>query len=146
MSLEQWQQEVVVPLSEHEQRVLEQMEQAMQAEDPKFATTMEGASLQARQRRRYLVGGVGVVVGLALVLLGVAGSLVVVAVLGFVVMVGAGAFAATPPRRRGPIGVVGASGQPTPRKPHSRAKSSGTFIQRLEQRWDRRRQEGRGWQ
>ncbi|GAA3106389.1 hypothetical protein GCM10020254_60330 [Streptomyces goshikiensis] len=31
-----------VPLSEHEQRMLEQMERALYAEDPKFATALEG--------------------------------------------------------------------------------------------------------
>ena len=43
--------EVTVPLSEHEQRVLEQMEQALYAEDPRFATSLVGKS-EARQRRR----------------------------------------------------------------------------------------------
>ena len=33
-------EEAPVPLSEHEQRMLEQMERALYAEDPKFASTM----------------------------------------------------------------------------------------------------------
>ena len=56
-----------MPLSEHEQRVLEQMEHAMEAEDPKFATAMRGRTPKARQRRRIMVGSIGVVVGLVLV-------------------------------------------------------------------------------
>jgi len=32
-----------MPLSEHEQRLLEQMEKALYAEDPKFATSLRGA-------------------------------------------------------------------------------------------------------
>ena len=37
-------QEVEVPLSENEQRLLEQMERALYAEDPKFASAMRGAN------------------------------------------------------------------------------------------------------
>lgn len=144
-----------MPLSEHEQRVLEQMEHAIQAEDPKFATTMRGRTPKARQRRRIMVGSIGVVVGLVLVVLGVARSVVPLAVGGFVLMLAAGALAATPPRKpsrpSGPIGAVGADGrtQPRPRRSRTRARTpkaprQGTFMQRLEQRWDRRRDQGWG--
>ncbi|HNE89871.1 MAG TPA: DUF3040 domain-containing protein, partial [Actinomycetota bacterium] len=33
-----------MPLSEHEQRLLEQMERALMAEDPKFATSLRHGS------------------------------------------------------------------------------------------------------
>ena len=33
-----------MPLSEHEQRLLEQMERALMAEDPKFATSLRNGS------------------------------------------------------------------------------------------------------
>ncbi|EBF6878346.1 DUF3040 domain-containing protein, partial [Salmonella enterica subsp. enterica serovar Saintpaul] len=36
-----------MPLSEHEQQLLEQMEQALYAEDPKFASQMQGAGARA---------------------------------------------------------------------------------------------------
>ncbi|HEX3003974.1 MAG TPA: DUF3040 domain-containing protein [Angustibacter sp.] len=135
-----------MPLSEHEQRVLEQMEHAIQAEDPKFATAMRGRTPRARQRRRILLGSVGVVVGLVLVVLGVARSVVPLAVAGFVLMLAAGALAATPPRKAapGPIGAVGPDGVTRPRRKPRRAQRSGTFMQRLEQRWDRRR-DGGSW-
>ena len=61
-----------MPLSEHEQKMLEQMEQALAAEDPKFASQMQGRSLATLQRRRWVIGAVGVIAGLALVLVGVA--------------------------------------------------------------------------
>ncbi|MGN6299466.1 MAG: DUF3040 domain-containing protein [Angustibacter sp.] len=137
-----------MPLSEHEQRVLEQMEHAIQAEDPKFATAMRGRTPRARQRRRILLGSIGVVIGLVLVVLGVARSVVPLAVAGFVLMLAAGALAATPPRKatgHGPIGAVGPDGVTRPRRPkRSRSQRSGTFMQRLEQRWDRRR-DGGSW-
>jgi hypothetical protein len=142
------QQEVVVPLSEHEQRVLEQMEQAMAAEDPKFATAMRGSSPRARQRRRFFFGGLGLVLGLVLVMLGVAQSLVPLAVAGFVLMIAAGALAATPPRRApsGPVGAVGVDGLTRPRRAKKKSASGpGTFMQRLENRWEGRRDQGRGW-
>ncbi|MGN6611583.1 MAG: DUF3040 domain-containing protein [Angustibacter sp.] len=135
-----------MPLSEHEQRVLEQMEHAIQAEDPKFATAMRGRTPRARHRRRILLGSIGVVVGLVLVVLGVARSVVPLAVAGFVLMLAAGALAATPPRKAatGPLGAVGPDGVTRPRQKRSRPQRSGTFMQRLEQRWDRRR-DGGSW-
>ena len=90
-----------MPLSEHEQRVLEQMEHAMEAEDPKFATAMRGRTPKARQRRRIMLGSIGVVVGLVLVVLGVAQGVVALAVAGFVLMLGAGALALTPAAQAG---------------------------------------------
>jgi hypothetical protein len=43
-------EEVSVPLSEHEQRLLEQMERALYAEDPKFVSSLRGADWTARRR------------------------------------------------------------------------------------------------
>ena len=68
--------EVIVPLSEHEQRLLEQMEQQLSVEDPKFASAMRGSVARAKARRRIILGALGVLVGLALVLLGVAQGIV----------------------------------------------------------------------
>jgi len=134
-----------VPLSEHEQQLLEQMEQALYAEDPKFASHMKGDRSAAAARRRYIIGGVGTVAGLALVLVGVTVSNLWVGALGFALMVASVVYAVTPPRRRASIGAVkadGSVGQP----PRARARGrsgrparSGTFMQRLEERWERRR-------
>ena len=138
-----------MPLSEHEQHLLEQMEQAMYAEDPKFASAMRGRTPKARQRRRLLLGCVGVLVGLALVVLGVARSLIPVAVVGFVLMLAGAAFAATPERKSGPVGMIGRDGAPVPRRSRGGAtraprssRSGGSFMQRMEQRWERRRDQG----
>src|SRR6476469_938573 len=133
-------QEVTVPLSEHEQQLLEQMEQALYAEDPKFASQMQGAGARAAARRRLAVGVLGVVAGLALVLVGVNTTMRLGAA-GFAVMVDAVAFALTPPRRRARLGVIQSDGtvrrpQATPRP---KTKTSGSFMHRLEERLDRRR-------
>lgn len=123
-----------MPLSEHEQRVLEQMEQAMYADDPKFASTMRGRSARARQRRRFVLGGVGLIVGLVLVIVGVAQSGgVPLAVLGFVLMLGGAAFAANPQPKGGSADAAGQRRRP------DRGPARESFLARLEQRWDRRR-------
>ena len=101
-----------MPLSDHEQKMLEQMEQALAAEDPKFASQMQGSSLASLQRRRWLVGGIGVVAGLGLVLVGV-NTTMWVGALGFAVMVASAVFAATPPRRAR-LGVVRGDGTTAP--------------------------------
>ena len=57
-----------MPLSEHEQRLLEQMERALYAEDPKFASSLRSAGPRPGRRRKAVVGGLaaraGVGVGL----------------------------------------------------------------------------------
>jgi len=136
-----------VPLSEHEQQLLEQMEQALYAEDPKFASQMQGAGARASARRRMAVGVVGVVAGLALVLVGVNTTMWIGAI-GFAVMVSAVAFALTPPRRKTALGTVQPDGtvrRATPGKSPSKPKSSrsgGSFMNRMEERWDKRRDDG----
>ena len=144
-------QEVTMPLSEHEQQLLEQMEQALYAEDPKFASQMQGAGARAAARRRVAIGVVGVVVGLALVLVGVNTTMWIGAI-GFAVMVAAVAFALTPPRRgKATLGAVQPDGTvrravPRPKaSPGKGAKSrrtSGSFMDRMEERWDRRKDGG----
>lgn len=138
-----------MPLSEHEQHMLEQMEQALSAEDPKFASHMQGSTTRSIVRRRYAVGALAVVVGLGLVLVGVNTSMWIGGV-GFAVMVAGVAYALTPPRQRSPrLGTVGDDGTvrpPAPKRPvggprRQGTPSSGTFMQRLEQRWERRRHE-----
>lgn len=133
-----------MPLSEHEQQLLEQMEQALYAEDPKFASQMQGSGARASARRRMAIGVVGVVAGLALVLVGVNTTMWIGAI-GFAVMVGAVAFALTPPRRKAALGTVQPDGsvrrpqQPTKSKT---TRSGGSFMHRIEERWDRRRDDG----
>jgi hypothetical protein len=132
-------QEVEVPLSDNEQRLLEQMERALYAEDPKFASAMRGANRRPGAARRLAIGGTGIVLGLVILVYGVSQSLVWVGVLGFVCMLAGTAYAVSS-QRRGPLGVVNAAG--TVRPPaRSAARNKASFMQRLEQRWDRRRDE-----
>src|SRR3954468_6653746 len=99
-------QEVEVPLSENEQRLLEQMERALYAEDPKFASAMRGAARRSSSARRILLGGGGLVLGLVVLVVGVAGKMVpLVGVLGFLLMLAGTAYALSTQRKGGPTGV-----------------------------------------
>lgn len=126
-----------MPLSEHEQRLLAQMEQQLLAEDPKFASAMNGRRSLAR--RRMIIGVLAVLVGMVTLIFAVAQQWIIVGVLAFLVMLGGAVYAFSAPKApAGPLGVVDQSGGTRMRRP-SRPARSGTFMQRLEERWDRRR-------
>ncbi|MFI7589426.1 DUF3040 domain-containing protein [Spongisporangium articulatum] len=126
-----------MPLSDNEQKLLEQMERALYAEDPKFASAMRGANRRHGAGRRLVLGGVAIVAGLVVLVLGVSNQQILVGVLGFVCMLGGTAYAVSS-QRKGPLGVVNQNG--TTRAPaKGKARSRGNFMQRIEQRWDRRR-------
>jgi hypothetical protein len=138
-----------VPLSEHEQRLLEQMERALYAEDPKFATSMRSARGAAGDRRRIAVGVIGLLVGLGLLVAGVAAKLVVVGVLGFLAMLGGlwlAISALRPAAEQAPTST--SPGAPTSissrSRKSSRAKqrSGDSLADRMEERWRRRRETG----
>ena len=77
-----------MPLSEEELRLLEQMERALVAEDPKLASTMRGTTLRATARRRALIAGGVFVVGVVVLMTGAVTQQTVVGIIGFVVMLG----------------------------------------------------------
>lgn len=129
-----------MPLSEHEQRLLAQMEQQLLAEDPKFASAMNGRRSLAR--RRMIIGVLAVLVGMVVLVFAVAQQWIPVGVLAFLVMLGGAVYAFSAPKRpSGPLGVVDPSGQTRGRRPGRAGAGGGTFMQRLEERWDRRRDE-----
>ncbi len=129
-----------MPLSENEQRLLEQMERALSAEDPKFASAMKGSARAIGARRRIILGGLAVLSGLVVLLVGVTQQWLLIGVLGFVLMLAGTAYAVTNPRRSGPTGLVaddGSVSRPSPRG-RARARNRSSFMQRMEERWDRR--------
>lgn len=95
-----------MPLSEHEQRMLEQMERALYAEDPKFATALEGSELRRYTRKRVYQAAAGFLVGIALLMAGMVAQQPWISVVGFLVMLGCAVLAVTswrksrPPRKR----------------------------------------------
>ncbi|MBO3084333.1 DUF3040 domain-containing protein [Cellulomonas fengjieae] len=126
-----------MPLSEYEQRVLEQMERQLTSDDPRLANTLTQRG--HRPLGRYVIAGVGAAVGLLLLVLGAANSLPWLGVIGFLVMFGAVAFAFAAPHRAGPQGVVQGDGKVKPAAPRGRRKPG--LMSRLEERWERRRGE-----
>lgn len=131
-----------MPLSEYEQRVLEQMEQQLYSEDPKLASAM--APSASRPGVRYVLAGAGVIVGVILLVVGVIKSVPAIGIIGFAIMFGGVAYALLgPTSKKGPLGTVNDGGGITP--PTAKAnkrRSSGDFMSRLEERWDRRRDQG----
>ena len=131
-----------MPLSEHEQRMLEQMERALYAEDPKFASALRGSDLRGRYRRRAFLGIFGIVVGLALLPVGIGSKLPLVSVAGFLIMLGSAIWAITNWRR---VPLAGESAGPAAAAPAARGRKAKApkvgYMDRLEERWRRRREE-----
>lgn len=140
-----------MPLSEHEQRLLEQMEQALYAEDPKFATSLRSTSGGRASRSRAALGVIVFLAGIGILLGGAIIPLIPLGVAGFAVMV-LGALLTYLGLRPGPAnteadaqpGADGAPGGPAAPGRTSKPKPAGGFMDRLEDRWQRRREEGPG--
>ena len=130
-----------MPLSEHEQHLLDQIEQALYAEDPKFASIYRGNDVRTHYRRRVVRSIIGVVVGLGLLLAGVIIPLIPLGVAGFVVMVAAVSFGvASWQRMTGHRRVIARDKAPS--QPAARAPKR-SMVQRLEDRWQRRQDDDR---
>jgi hypothetical protein len=125
-----------VALSEREQKLLEQMEQALYAEDPRFATRIRTHGDRS-SKRRMLIGVIAVFAGLGVVFLGVLGQQIWLGAIGFAAMVAGGVWAFAPARQSGPVGVVQGDGSTTAR-PAKSPKSGQGFMNKLEERWERR--------
>jgi len=132
-----------MPLSDHEQRMLDQIESALYAEDPKFASSVRGGTLRAPSTRRRLQGAGMFVIGLAMLVAGVAfkatmiGSFPILSVLGFLVMFGGVVFAVTGPRLAGGRDNAG-PGPAGSRQRKVRGSGGGSFTSRMEDRFRRR--------
>jgi Protein of unknown function (DUF3040) len=84
-----------VPLSEHEQRQLEQIEQALRAGDPRFVDAVQAADPRVHYKRRVTVAALGFLVGVGLLLAGVVINIIPIAVAGFAVMLACSLWAVT---------------------------------------------------
>jgi len=159
-------QEDVVPLSEEELRLLEQMERALAAEDPRFVSALEGRNLVRAARLRMSLAVVAFACGGAAMGVGMWQRMTWVGIVGFVVMVAALSAglaqwrahrfvsalgsAAPPPSDDDMYGLRVIQGGRSPR-PRTRARvahqpsdsrlkrSYSTWLDRLEARWQHRR-------
>jgi hypothetical protein len=77
-----------VPLSEHEQRLLEQIERALVDDDPKFASTVRTGDRRLKARRKLQLGALLVILGFAVLVGGAVARSVPLGVLGFLIAFG----------------------------------------------------------
>ncbi|MGW6374938.1 DUF3040 domain-containing protein [Rhodococcus sp. NPDC055112] len=138
-----------MPLSEHEQRMLDQIESALYAEDPKFASSVRGGRMRAASSKRRLQAGALFFLGLVLLVAGVAlpfkpGGFPIISLLGFVVMFGAGVLFLMRGSKKGLSAVPDEAGRPTKgpvagkRADGRKGGSGGGFSSRMEDRFKRR--------
>ncbi|MGP4018131.1 DUF3040 domain-containing protein [Saccharopolyspora sp. 5N708] len=135
-----------MPLSEHEQRQLEQIERALYAEDPKFASTVRGGRLHRPSRRRRLQGIAVFVLGLALLVIGAVipalrpADIPVLSVVGFLVMFGGAVIVLSALRGGGDDveSVPDNGGGGRPKRGPNRSAGRSSFAQRMEERFRKR--------
>lgn len=132
-----------MPLSEHEQRLLEQIERALVDDDPKFASSVRTGDRRLKARRALQIGALMVVVGLAVLVGGAVAESVPLGVLGFLIMFGGAVLGVL--NYKGATGAVEATSGPAGRGPAApgRAGRSGRvgrqpLKNRLEERFRRR--------
>lgn len=141
-----------MPLSEEELRLLEQMERALVEEDPKLASTLRGTSFRRAARRRAIIAAVCFVVGVVVLMTGAVAQMVLVGIAGFVIMLVSATVALTAWRGQqahAAVGDPGAPGRPGltvieggRRNRRSRRPARHSFMDRVDDRWRRRRERG----
>jgi len=134
-----------VPLSEHEQRQLEQIEQALYRENRRLGRLVRSSDPRVHYRRRVVQAASGFGVGAGMVAAGVILPMVWLAVGGFAVMLVCGIWALNSWRHMSGV-ALGVAGRGTAGKRRRRQKNRGkgnrsAMMERLDERW-RRRQEG----
>lgn len=126
-----------MPLSEHEQRLLEEMERSLYQNDADFVAKVGGK--RARPAYRSIVLGVLIaVVGVVVLVIGVFFQLPIVGILGFIVMF-AGVLLAIAPGKR----VAVDPDAPAANRTGKPARGQAGFMDRMNDRWDKR-QDGQG--
>jgi len=136
----------VVPLSEHEQRQLEQIEQALYRENRRLGRLVRSSDPRVHYKRRVVEAASGFAMGAGMVAAGVVLPIIGLAIGGFVVMLVCGVWALASWRHMAGA-VLGVAGRgPAGKRRRGRRKnrgkqSRGAMMERLDERW-RRRQEG----
>jgi Protein of unknown function (DUF3040) len=134
-----------VPLSEHEQRQLEQIEQALYADYPRFANAVRSSDPRVHYKRRVVEAALGFLLGVGMLVAGVVTKYIWIGVAGFVVMLACSMWALTSYRHMTGFVTGRVSGRGPARPKERRAsRSPGTgMMERLEERWRRRQERDR---
>ena len=118
-----------MPLSEHEQRLLDEMERNLYQSEGDHVTTV-GAPRGRASFTAILIGVLLGAVGVVLLILGVAIHLPILGVVGFAVLFGGTVFAIAPPMRFRVMAAQGTGAASAPK--------SSNFMDELGKRWDAR--------
>ena len=139
-----------MPLSEHEQRSARADGTGAVCRGPEVRLLPARTDPRSNFRRRVLLAGTAFVSGVVLLMLGLVTQLIVVSIVGFVLMLASAFFAVTSYRAvtaAAQLGVVDPSGVRRPaatsgggRRQRGAASGPG-FMARMEERWNRRRDE-----
>ncbi|WP_459799070.1 DUF3040 domain-containing protein [Herbidospora sp. RD11066] len=131
-----------MPLSEHEQRLLDQIEQALYAEDPKWANTVRISDPRSHYKRRLVKASIGFALGVVLLMVGVVSTVIWLGVAGFVVMLATCLWGLSSWKRMN--GFHGDRPQASTQQQGPagrRAARRPGFMERMEERWRRRNDE-----
>ena len=129
---------MTVALSEHEQRLLEEMERNLYRSDTDVVAPQRlHAGLPSR--RGVILGSLIILVGIGVLIGGVVTGLIVLGVFGFAVMFG-GVLYALLPRRSRPVAHDDDDRTGPPVGVPGRSAGESTLEQRMQQRWERRQQ------
>lgn len=123
-----------MPLSEQEQRLLDEMERHLMNKDADVVAPREGQSLSYRN---IVYGSILVLLGIGGLIVGVSSGLIVVGVIAFLVMVG-GVVLAVAPAKSASSAAARGNGGSTPAPAKKSSGSSTSFMDRMNERWDRR--------
>ncbi|SDN04788.1 Protein of unknown function [Cryobacterium flavum] len=121
-----------MPLSEQEQRLLEEMERSLYHNDADFVASV-GVSRLRPNYRSIAIGVLLAVAGIVALIAGVAIAQLWLGILGFIVMFGGVLIAVTPGKA-----IRSMPGPSSPGRRPAQAKSNQGFMERLNDRWDRR--------
>ena len=125
-----------MPLSEHEQRLLEQMERALYAEDPKFASSLRSAGPRPGVRRTAVLGVLAALAGVVALIAGAATGIIAIGVVGFVLMLGGTFLVIRALRAPAPTAATASAAAPAPRT----AEPKPGFMDKLDERFRKRRE------
>lgn len=127
-----------MPLSEHEQKMLDEMERQLFAEDPRLARAFSPRRTNGRSGRRVVIGLGGVVLGLVILVLAVSLPAVWLGVIAFLGMLAGAVYAVTAPASSRGDGSDDGSGGGGGSRPTTPRDGGGSFMRRMEERWDKR--------
>ncbi|WP_022872327.1 DUF3040 domain-containing protein [Nesterenkonia alba] len=134
-----------MPLSEREQRLLKELEEQLQTEDPGFASSLQEPASGRFNVRNLVLGLLVALVGIGVLVFSIYQQWIPVGIVGFLLM-GAGAYFATTGGGRssdngqGPSGPGSGGGGSGPRS-SAPSPSGSSFMASFEEKWEQRRQQ-----